>query len=78
MVEEIEDNRPVFDEDVGNIVGVVFANGPDHGDALVAGGPVPFDVAVERVEELVIESGRGREVIEFVDGGVWLGGLLHY
>lgn len=54
VVEEVQDGRPVLGEDVGDVGGVLLANGSDHGDALVAGGPVPLDVAVELAEELLV------------------------
>jgi hypothetical protein len=76
VAEKIKDGRSVLGEYVWDVGGVLLADGPDHGDALVAGGPVALYVAVELAEELLVEGWRGRKVVIFVDGGVWLVVLL--
>jgi hypothetical protein len=76
VVEKIEDSWPVLGKNVRDVGRILFADGPNHSDALVTGGPMSFDVAVELVEELLVEGWRGWEVVIFVNCGVWLVVLL--
>ena len=51
MGKEVQYSGSVLNEDVGDVVGVVLADGSEHGDALEGVGPVAFDVGVEDGEE---------------------------
>lgn len=46
MTKKVQDGWSVFRKDVRNVLGVVFANRPDHGNALLTFRPASLDEGI--------------------------------
>lgn len=68
--EQFQDCGAVLGEDVGDVLGIVLADGADHSDTLVAFLPIAFDEGVELLEECLVEFGRRREAVVVEGSGV--------
>ena len=65
VVEEVEEGVTVPGDNIRDVLRIEFIDLPDHGDTLMALGPViAFDKVVDLVEEVLVEGGRLWKLLE--------------
>ena len=65
MIKEVEEGITVPGNNIRYVLRIEFIDLPDHGDTLMALGPVvAFDEAVDLVEEVLVESRRLWKLLE--------------